>query len=84
VKIRLRCSALLFCKGCCDRISSLGLQIYRVLFVEVFQFVRCWVRSRDIEMAVLQEIIICVSAVNLASAYELPVTLSYQRDALVF
>ena len=82
--IRLRPSALLFCKSCCDCVSSLSLKIERVLFVKVFQFVRCWVRSRDIEMAVLQKIIICVSAANPASADKLLVTLSYQRDAHIF
>src|SRR6266699_2167486 len=89
----LRHLALLFCKSCCNCIgcncsrnfiSSLGIQIQRVLFVEVLQLLLSWVRSSDIEMTVLWKIIIRVSAAPLASAYKLLVALSCQRGTLIF
>ncbi len=76
--------ALLFGASCRNRFSSLAIEIQCVLFVEVFQLVRSWVRTRDVKLAVLQEIIIGVSAAGLAPACELPVALGYQRHALIF
>jgi hypothetical protein len=59
-------------------VSPLRIQIRDVRFVKVLQFFRGRIWAGDIEVTILQEIVIGVSATGFTPADELLVALGYQ------